>query len=207
MLNHKDIFTRIYETGQWGDNGATSYKGSSGCGSTVEYNKESYAPFLRSFIQEKKIQTVIDCGCGDWRCGEIFYGNLPIKYTGIDTYSKIIESHKVNYPEHNWICMDFFNAKEEIPEGDLLILKDVIQHWKTQEIYTFLDYITQNNKFKYILIVNCSYQTIDDYDIPEDTEETYHSRPLTALLYPLKKYNPEIVFTYHTKEVSIITSK
>jgi hypothetical protein len=100
--------------------------------------------------------------------------------------------------------MDFFNKREEIPAADLLILKDVIQHWKTQEIYEFLDYITTSKKFKHILIVNCCNQTIDDFDIPPQIEDTYRWRPLAASHLPLRKYSPEVLFKYDTKEVSVI---
>ena len=198
------IFTSIYENKHWGDNEAEQYAGSSGTGSSVEANLLTYAPFLRAFIKLNNIKSVVDCGCGDWRCGPVFYNNLPITYTGIDAYDKLIEAHKVVHSQHTWMCMDFFGKKEEIPSADLLILKDVIQHWKTAEIYEFLDHITASKKFKYILIVNCCNQTIDDYDIPKIIEDTYRWRPLSANYFPLKKYKPDILFKFNTKEVSVI---
>lgn len=199
------IFTNIYEGCHWGTNNNATYNGSSGEGSAPEYNRLTYAPFLRTFIKMNQIQSVVDCGCGDWRCGEILYGNLGISYTGLDAYKKVIEHNKIQYPDYNFKHSDFYSEKENIPAADLLILKDVIQHWKTEEIYEFLDYLTTVKKHKYILIINCAYQQKDEQ--PLSAEGTYRFRPLSAKFLPLKKYSPEILFTYHTKEVSVIETK
>ena len=53
--------------------------------------------------------------------------------------------------------------------------------------------------FKYILICNCGYQTIDNTDIVDG-----EFRPLSCDFLPLKKYNPIKIYKYDTKEVSII---
>ena len=94
--------------------------------------------------------------------------------------------------------MDFFNKKELIKKGDLCILKDVLQHWKINEIYTFLDYLVENKLFKFILICNCCNQIEDN----PDNED--RSIPLSIDFLPLKKYNPVKLYNYYSKEVSII---
>jgi hypothetical protein len=75
-------------------------------------------------------------------------------------------------------------------------------HWSLDKIYTFLDYIIESNKFKYILIINDSSQKEDNTDINDG-----EFRPLSANFYPLKKYNPVIIYKYQpcNKEVSLIT--
>jgi hypothetical protein len=77
-------------------------------------------------------------------------------------------------------------------------LKDVIQHWQMDEIYTFLDFLVENKVFKYILICNCCNQTIDN------TKNNDMYQPLSSDLFPLKKYKPVKVYKYHHKEVSVI---
>ena len=81
----------------------------------------------------------------------------------------------------------------------MCILKDVLQHWAINEIYTFMDYLVESKKFKYILLVNCCNQTIDN----QDCDKT-RWRPLSCNLLPLKKYNAIKIDSYHTKEISII---
>ena len=199
-------FTDIYENNIWGNNNNIHYSGSSGNGSSIEINMNTYIPFMKKFILDNDIKTIIDLGCGDFRIGPFIYNELEnIEYTGYDVYKKIIEYNKTLYglPKYNFIHLDFFNKKTDIISGDLCILKDVIQHWCLNDIYVFLDYLVESKKFKYILICNCFYQTEDNTEI----DETAYFRPLTCDLLPLKKYNPIKFYCYHTKEISVIDCK
>jgi len=156
---------------------------------------------LKAILVENKIKHVVDLGCGDFKCGKLIYDDLDIVYTGYDTYDKIIKYNtSENFsPKYSFMHLDFFNNKESIVNGDICILKDVIQHWSLDSIYTFLDYLVQSKKFKYILICNCCNQMQDDTDI-----ETGSGRPLNSQFFPLKKYNPIRLLNYNTKEVSVI---
>ena len=196
----EQVFTNIYENKIWGDNYNPEYNGSSGRVSNLDYNKDTYVPFLKKFIVENKIKNIVDLGCCDFRCGRLIYNDLDVKYTGYDAYKKLIDYNLKQHPlpkfyfEH----LDFCNNKENIINGDLCILKDVLQHWKMDEIYNFLDYLVENKKFKYILICNCCYQTIDN------PENYGRSTPLSINFFPLKKYNPVKLYNYDSKEISVI---
>jgi len=61
----EDFFTYTYENKIWGDNNNKEYNGSSGGGSDVDYNKNTYVPFLKNFISINKIKDIVDLGCGD----------------------------------------------------------------------------------------------------------------------------------------------
>jgi len=196
----EQIFTKFYETNLWGNNNNNGYSGSSGGGGAVEYNKETYVPFLRKFITDNNIKTVVDLGCGDFLCGKLIYDDLDISYTGYDAYKGVIDynSKEFSLPKFSFTHLDFCNNKEIIVNADICILKDVLQHWRFENIYSFLDYIVQSKKFKYILICNCSYQQ-DNTDIVNGG-----FRPLSCDYLPLKKYNPVKLYNYDTKEVCII---
>jgi hypothetical protein len=197
----EDIFTEIYEKSIWGNNNNLEYSGSSGSGSDIYYNKDSYVPFLKKFITDNNIKKIVDLGCGDFKCGKLIYDDLDIHYTGYDTYKKIIEYNSKQFSKikYSFIHLDFYNNKETIINGDMCILKDVLQHWSLDSIYNFLDYLIDSKKFKYILICNCCNQKQDDTDI-----ENGSGRPLSCKYFPLKKYNPIKLYNYNTKEVSII---
>lgn len=197
----EEAFTNIYENKIWGNNLNLHYSGSSGGGSDVEYNINSYVPFLKKVITDNNIKTVVDLGCGDFKCGKLIYDDLDIIYNGYDTYKKIVDYNTSQYPQpkYSFTHLDFCNNKESIVEGDLCILKDVIQHWPLDNIYTFLDYLVESKKFKYILICNCCNQNRDNTDI-----QTGDCRGLSCQYFPLKKYNAMKLFNYNTKEVSII---
>jgi mannosyltransferase OCH1-like enzyme len=197
----ENIFTNIYEKKIWGNNNNGNYNGSSGPGSDVDFNKETYIPFLQSFIINHNIKTVTDLGCGDFRCGPFIYDTLDVSYTGYDAYKKIVEYNASQYslPKYNFIHLDFCNHVEKINNSDLYILKDVIQHWRLEDINRFLDYIIENKKCKYILITNCCYQTEDNQNV-----ENGGFRHLSCDFFPLKKYNPKKLYNYSSKEVSVI---
>jgi len=137
---------------------------------------------------------------------------LNIKYTGYDTYKKIIDYHNnCNYPgdKYTFIHLDIFKNKDMIKNSELIILKDILMHWKLQNIYDFMDYLIENKKSKYILIINDSNQIKDNTDISINSFSdifTNSFRPLSVNFLPLKKYNPIIIYKYQPsdKEVSLI---
>jgi hypothetical protein len=200
-----NIFTQIYEQRIWGDNNNKNYSGSSGPGSSLKFTKNTYVPFLKNFIINNNINSIIDLGCGDFISGPLIYDDLNnITYYGYDAYEKIIIHNKETHllPKYNFTTLDFYSKKEEIIRGDLCILKDVIMHWSLEGINTFLDYLVENNLFKYILICNCCSQTHDNPDIV-----TGSWRPLSCDFYPLKKYNAVKIYNFESnvpKEVSVI---
>ena len=200
----EQIFTDAYENRIWGDNNIVEYTGSSGDGSHIDYNKNNYIPFLKKLITDNNITNIVDLGCGDFRCGNLIYDDLDISYTGYDTYKKAIDynSKQQLFSKYTFTHLDFYNNKEKIINGELCILKDVIQHWSLNNIYNFLDYLIESKKFKYILICNCCNQTQDDTNIQDGDW-----RPLSCNYLPLKKDNPIKLYNYHSKEVSIIEIK
>jgi len=202
MNNHIDVFTNIYKTCAWGNNCDPAYEGSSGDGSDVRFNINTYVPFLRNFIVDNNIKTVVDLGCGDFRCGPYIYDDLSeLTYYGYDAYEKVIENNRSLHPnkKYTFTHLDFCNKKDLIESADLCILKDVIQHWTLSDITSFLDNLVENKRFKYIMITNCCDQTQDNTDIAVG-----EWRPLSCDFFPLKKYSPIKVFRYYSKEVCVI---
>ena len=193
-------FNYIYENKIWGNDFNIYYNGSSGCGSEIDSNINEYIPFIQTFIETHNIETVCDLGCGSGKLIEKIYNNLNIKYYGYDCYSKVIIYNQIKFDtqKYNFVYLDFFTRYNDIIECDLIILKDVLQHWRTTQIIYFLNKIIELKKAKYILICNCYVnQKNDRY---ENTEGA-----LSAEFFPLKNYNPEILLRYNTKEVSLIT--
>lgn len=199
----ENIFTNIYERSVWGSNNNRFYNGSSGCGSDVSFNLNTYIPFVKKFINDNNIKKVVDLGCGDFRCGQLLYKDLDVLYTGYDTYKKVIDYNNTSNDKEkfNFLHLDFYSKKEEIINADLCIMKDVIQHWDLHKIYNFLDFLIETKKFKYILICNCANQTEDNTNITDG-----EMRPLHSSFFPLKKYNAVEVYTYDIKQVSVITT-
>jgi SAM-dependent methyltransferase len=192
-------FNKIYDNCEWGDNGSTKYRGSSGGGSCIEMN-EIYIQKIRELIQKYNIQSIVDLGCGDWQSSYLIYKNLEnVVYTGYDCYKALIETNKELYAESHPHCefvhLDIYKDREQIKDAELYILKDILQHWTCEEINTFLDWIN-SKPFRCVIVCNCKGQVYDYQNEP------FRSRPLSVNYYPLKNYPLIKWFEYGTKEVS-----
>lgn len=145
--SNEEVFTQIYKEGSWGKN--EEGEGYSGPGSEPKH-AGPYIAFLQHFIKSNGIKSVVDVGCGDWSFSKyIDWGE--IQYEGIDIVKSVIEKNKEQFasPTITFTHADFLN--DPLPEGDLLICKDVLQHLSNQEIDHFLQKISQ---FKHVLITN-----------------------------------------------------
>ena len=201
-MNNIDIFTKIYENNVWGHNSSidNSYKGTSGGGSELNQCK-AYIEFVKNFIIQNKINKVVDLGCGDLQSSYLIYEGLPdISYIGYDAYKKLIISHKKKYSKHTFVHLDFVTNKEEIESGDLCILKDVLQHLSNKSIDDLLNFIIKEKKFKCILIINDGNQKSDNIDINNG-----EYRRLSVNYEPLKKFKPKIIYSYRSKQISLIS--
>lgn len=189
MKTHAEIFSHIYDKNIWGGSG-----GGSSPENTVEYRA-----FLQNFLKEKNIKSVVDYGCGDWGFSRLMDWSL-VEYFGIDCVNSVIQKNHTKYSSPN---IHFYLYHENVGMGgDLLILKDVLQHWSNADIVSFLD--KNATRFKYTLITNTQSQSFDNEDI-----ETGQTRGLSAKFEPLKKYNPEILAVIQTtirSEVSLISN-
>lgn len=187
MRTHKEIFTEIYDKNVWGGSG-----GGSSPENTVEYRK-----LLQKFLKDKKIKSVLDYGCGDWSFSR-HIDWTGIHYLGYDCVESVVKN---NHIQHRSETIKFTSLP--VPEyhgfSELLIVKDVLQHWSNEDIINFLE---DHKYFKYILITN-TLGTSENDITPGDC------RGLSAKLYPLNQFNPEIlavIKTTITSEVSLITN-
>lgn len=211
--SHKEVFTGIYERCELGNDYNPIYKGSSGRGCTLEYNKQELIPFIKQFIIDKNIKTVVDLGCGNIQYAYSLYNDVGVYYYGYDVYEKVIEYNIKFYNNKKFIfqCADILSEKESLINAELCVIKDVLQHWTITDIYTLLDYFTSTKKYKYIIIINCCQQGGDIFEsataTATDSDAEFNTggwRQLSANYLPLKKYNPKIIFHYDSKELSVI---
>jgi len=139
--------------------------GGSGTGSIPKYNK-SYINFVNYLIEDQKIKTILDIGCGDWQLGSQ-YELDNTDYIGIDVVDEVIQKNNDRYSKDN-ISFKYINIldNDEIlnSEYDLIIIKDVMQHLSYKNIKEIISKI-KNSKWKYLLLVN-DQNSLYFYDIP-----------------------------------------
>jgi SAM-dependent methyltransferase len=140
----RETFSEIYEQNAWGGAQGEFY---SGDGSTGKY-ADVYAETIRRFIKEKKIERVIDLGCGDFRVASKFV-SPAFQYTGCDVVPSLIEHLNEKYRSETveFRCVNI--VEDELPGGDLCLIRQVLQHLSNAEIKRVLE---NARKYKFLII-------------------------------------------------------
>lgn len=168
---HGEVFRRYYEdeTSVWG--------GHSGGGSMPYWTLE-YRAFLERFISLNNIRSIVDIGCGDWQFSR-FINFTGIEYHGFDVVESVIRRNQERYSApnvHFEIMPEDFNR---IPNADLLIMKDVLQHLSNDDIFKF-----KNELFfrfpKNILTNSYRKLRIHNYDLSSGDYTTGHNYDIAA---------------------------
>jgi len=142
---HARVFNRYYLNNAW-------IGGGSGSGSTAE-NTTAYREFLASFLRQFEIKSVVDLGCGDWQFSRLIDWT-GIDYLGIDVSKVVLQNtKKFTNPNVRFANMDALSG--DLPAADLLLVKDVIQHWSNSDIAHLIPVL---NRYKYALITNTSHK-------------------------------------------------
>jgi SAM-dependent methyltransferase len=121
-----EAFTRAYKDGQW-------HHGS-GSGSSPANTRE-YRRFLTAYMQENRIRSVLDIGCGDWQFSRLINW-AGIDYLGVDVVPAVIGHNWARYArptvrfEHGDVLDGY-----KLPDADLILCKDLLQHWPDDAIH------------------------------------------------------------------------
>jgi len=140
----KEVFTSIYEQHLWGRSVYCSGSGSS------DQHAAQYASMVNSLILEKGITSLLDLGCGDFVVGKALRRDR-VKYVGIDIVDGLITRNQESYGDDmtSFMCRDII--EDPLPEGDLCMLRQVLQHLSNSQISSVLKKITKY-KYKYVLV-------------------------------------------------------
>ncbi|XVN42451.1 MAG: class I SAM-dependent methyltransferase [Candidatus Rickettsia vulgarisii] len=151
----EQIFTKIYDQNLWGSG--------SGPGSNP-INAEPYLKLLQSYLDDPKFVSIVDLGCGDWQLMKTLRIPDSKAHIGFDLVKSVINTNIKNYQKDN-INFNHIHKLADLKnqKGDLLIVKDVLQHSNNQEIKYFIKEILPN--FKYALITNDYFSTNNNSEI------------------------------------------
>lgn len=196
----EDKFTKIYDKNIWG--------GGSGTGSKMSTHNKKYISFLEDVLhdKDKKIKTICDIGCGDWQFSQ-FIDWSNYEYTGIDCVPSVIEK---NLKDHKKEGVNFECKVVDTnwsPEGyDLIIIKDVIQHWTDEDIMVYFTKILKNNKYVFCtngfkFMRDPSKNALECRDI--NNKYSYH--PVSKDKYPLNQFNDHLLSSknYYAKQCNL----
>ncbi|MEP1490410.1 MAG: class I SAM-dependent methyltransferase [Algibacter sp.] len=142
----KDVMNQIYDMNLWG---GAAYDFYSGAGSHDPKIINPYIENLIAFLESHdKSLIVCDLGCGDFNIGK-HLTKYSKKYIAVDIVESLIDRNKNLYKADNleFHCLDI--AKDELPLGDCIILRQVLQHLSNAEIQNVIEKIAA---YKYIIL-------------------------------------------------------
>jgi SAM-dependent methyltransferase len=147
---------------------APQYTSSSGPGSALSVTVP-YRDFLARFIREHDVRSIVDLGCGDLEImSHVDLGDAS--YLGIDVIAERIERNRKKLGEHPRFSFSVGDARtlpmSSIAGFDLLIIKDVLQHWTNAEVAAWLarwHFAVQRPH--YALVTNCNYGPTVNRDV------------------------------------------
>jgi hypothetical protein len=172
------------------------YTDHSGPGSTLEYSAP-YREFLVSYLVEHDVRSILDLGCGDLVIMNAVIKRDPeISYVGVDCLLERVVKNRALYPDLSCFCDDVrLPDRERFRWFDLVICKDVIQHWDTPTIHAWLRAITAFGVPA--LVTNCARGEQINWDIGMGD-----FRPVDLTKHPFSR--GEVVFSWDTKDVVLL---
>ena len=101
------------------------------------------------FISFEKKANIVDLGCGDFFIGSLLT-EFVNKYIAVHIVDELIDFNKKKYNNLNvdFQCLDI--THDNLPVGNIVIVREVFQHLSNQNIKTVLDKI--KIQYKYLII-------------------------------------------------------
>jgi tetratricopeptide (TPR) repeat protein len=150
------VFDRIYRCGGWNGKG-------SGPGSAPAANRSYIALVNRLVNQTPGIQSILDIGCGDWQImRQVDLSSR--RYLGVDVAPSVIALNVREFSSENIHFQVLNPCTDDIPDADLIIMKDVAQHLPTACVQMILERIA--GSCRYALIANDFTECNGTRDIP-----------------------------------------
>jgi SAM-dependent methyltransferase len=140
----QEVFTDIYLDNRWG---GVRGEFCSGTGSE-KHQTELYCNYIKDFVINHNVKEVVDLGCGDFRVAERIVSE-GIEYTGIDIVSELVTHNSLHFgtSQVRFICRDI--TQDDLPEGDLCLVRQVFQHLSNTEIAAILPKLS---RYSYALV-------------------------------------------------------
>ena len=167
-LTAQEVFTRVYTEKMWGSGQEAFY---SGPGSDEEAAKP-YADFVKAFIAENGVRSVVDLGCGDFRVGRMI-ASCGVSYTGVDVVAPLIAANIQRFGGRaiRFQCLDI--AADALPHGDLCLIREVFQHVSNTQIRAVLPKLAQ---YEFVLFTDIQPDNTRGYRINRDKVHGASSR-------------------------------
>jgi len=145
-LDIEEVFTRIYNCKDWGNDGSNYF---SGTGSHSESIVVPYINAVSDFLSSLENKPIIvDLGSGDFNIGKKLLDFAKYYYAcDIVSELQIHNSQKFNFKNVEFLHLNAIS--DDLPNGDVVIIRQVFQHLNNENINKV---INKCYKFKYWII-------------------------------------------------------
>lgn len=157
----ENVFEEIYQTNRWrkGDG--------SGRGSIPSY-AERWLAYVTKLMERST--SVDDFGCGSYTLYENFQWSIP--YNGYDISQTAIDRAVGRCQQTDLCQFTKISHYSDLPGGDLLLVKEVLQHWTHEFRVEFLEWALDN--YKTVVINGAPHCTIPpEFEDRLDSKEIY----------------------------------
>lgn len=147
----QSIFTRIYEEGLWGRANDTQQVYYSGQGSHDPALVEPYVRAVSLYLHFHtliigKKPNIVDLGCGDFNVGARLRP-LCHHYIACDVAAPVIQWNRKKYQNLGVDFRQLDILADPLPEGDIVFLRQVLQHLSNAQIAIALQKIAKTYRF------------------------------------------------------------
>ena len=144
------IFDNVYTEGLWGVN--PNGESSSGAGSHAKAVINPYIIKIIDFLLEKRPSIIVDLGCGDFNVGKYFPAYAD-HYIACDVSKIILKRNKNKFSSLRNVDFRFLDlSKNDLPEGDVCLVRQVLQHLSNSDILNFVNKLNLNKPYKYLIV-------------------------------------------------------
>ena len=196
MTARANTFHAIYANGVWNDNNPQVPL--SGPGSSMT-TTASFRAYLDTFCEANDIKSIVDIGCGDLTWMPSTRAFTSCAYTGLDIVPTLIDQHRVKYPQHTFAVCDVI--RDELPSGDVAIIRDITFHMKHEELVVFLKKLV--GKFRFCFITSCA----NSINEPSLDRWHYHKVNLFVVPFSFKEFVDKISEPYFDRYVYLFTAE
>lgn len=168
----ESVFDHIYQSGQWGmGSGPGSSRSALG----------AYKSFLGRMIAKFRPESVLDLGCGYFAP----YADVEWPdYTGFDVAKAPIEANRRDHASQSRRFEQRDWMEGDLPHADLVLVKDVLQHWPDELVRRGLQRLSACNR---VIITN---SVILGHHEANTDIQLGGCRPLNLLLPPFSLRRP-----------------
>lgn len=148
-LDIGNIFDNIYEEAIWGRDEMGN--GTSGSGSHAKTVIDPYVASVFRKIEVIKPRVIVDLGCGDFNVGKNFV-EFCERYIACDVSESILNRNRNKFHLKNVNFLKLDISSDNLPKGDLAIVREVLQHLSNNQINRFVNFLNSFHPYKFMIL-------------------------------------------------------